>query len=569
MLPVWPVIVAAGLVAVILVSRQARQRRLEQLRATWGIASPRVHRMEEIARSHRSRVASRGGPVALDDRTWDDLVLDEVFQRIDHTESTLGRHALYHRLRMAHTVESLRAFESLVTRMSVDAPLRERVHLALGRLRDVHGYDLWWLAQPDAVNVPGWYVVFPILTLATLALLAGAIARHDLLPALIAVLGLSFALNIAALKRVGVVSTAFRQIAPLVATGQALRFLQGEDIDPLVTPLRRDTRSLLPLKTISRWVSGDPLMLSVQSNLAATILSDFLSVVYDYANVVLPLNSAGVYLGIARLRMDGAKLLDMVAAIGDVDAALGVASLRVGQARWTRPTFRSPGSPVAMMEAVHPLVADAVPNSVEMRPGAGMLVTGSNMSGKSTLLRTLGVTAVMAQSLHTCFASAYTAPLLVVQSCIGRADDILAGKSYYMVEVEALLGLVQASAGPMPHLFLLDEMFRGTNAVERIAAGQSVLIELVSDGKPHMVVAATHDNELVDLLAGLYAPFHFGDALTDDTLTFDYHLRAGRATSRNAIALLRLNGAPPALVERALASAAELDRQRAGERQRS
>ena len=136
----------------------------------------------------------------------------------------------------------------------------------------------------------------------------------------------------------------------------------------------------------------------------------------------------------------------------------------------------------------------------------------------------------------------------MVRSGIGRADDILAGKSYYLVEVEALLGLVRDSTGAMPHLFLLDEMFRGTNAVERIAAGQSVLIELI-DRKPHMVVAATHDNELVDLLSGSYAPFHFGDALTDETLTFDYCLRPGRATSRNAIALLRLNGAPPALVE--------------------
>src|SRR4029434_5498009 len=192
---------------------------------------------------------------------------------------------------------------------------------------------------------------------------------------------------------------------------------------------------------------------------------------------------------------------------------------------------------IAITEAIHPVVAGAVPNSVELQPGTGMLVTGSHMSGKTTLLRTLGVTAVFAQSLHTCFASAYSAPMLVVRSCIGRADDILAGKSYYLVEVESLLGLVRASASPMPHLFLLDEMFRGTNAVERIAAGQSVLIELIEGGKPHVVVAVTHDNELVDLLSGTYAPFHFGDALTDQSLTFDYRLRSGRATSRTAIAL--------------------------------
>jgi hypothetical protein len=517
--------------------------------------------MEEIATSHRSRASSRDEPVALDDRTWDDLVLDEVFQRIDYTESTLGRHALYHRLRVAHTTESLRAFESLVTRLSDDAAARERVQLALGRLVDPQGYNLWWLARPDAVDVPVWYAAFPAMAFVTLVLIPVVVVRPALLPALIGVLVLNFVLHLATFRRIEAISTAFRQIAPLVATGQALRFIQGDDVDPLVAPLRRDAR-LARLKTISRWVSGDPLMLSVQPNMAAVALADLIVLIYDYLNLVLPVNAAGVYFGIASLRADAAKLLDMIGALGDVDVALSVAALRAGQTAWSRPIFTPPGSIVAMTEAIHPLVAGAVPNSVELRPGAGMLVTGSNMSGKSTLLRTLGVTTVMAQSLHTCFASAYAAPMLMVRSCIGRADDILAGKSYYMVEVEALLGLVRDSTGAMPHLFLLDEMFRGTNAVERIAAGQSVLIELI-DRKPHMVVAATHDNELVDLLSGSYAPFHFGDALTDETLTFDYCLRPGRATSRNAIALLRLNGAPPALVERALASAAELDRQRA------
>jgi DNA mismatch repair ATPase MutS len=87
-----------------------------------------------------------------------------------------------------------------------------------------------------------------------------------------------------------------------------------------------------------------------------------------------------------------------------------------------------------------------------------------------------------------------------VRSCIGRSDELLSGKSYYIVEVESLLGLVEASANAAPHLFLLDELFRGTNAVERIAAGQAVLLELVSDAKvsrtnPHVVIAATHDGE--------------------------------------------------------------------------
>jgi DNA mismatch repair ATPase MutS len=149
-----------------------------------------------------------------------------------------------------------------------------------------------------------------------------------------------------------------------------------------------------------------------------------------------------------------------------------------------------------------------------------------------------------------------------VRSCIGRSADLIAGKSYYLVEVEAVLALVNASGQPAPHLFIFDELFRGTNAVERIAAAEAVLTALIEGGKPHVVLAATHDGELVDLLRDSYTVCHFGDAVGPNGLTFDYRLTPGPATSRNAIALLELNGAPEAVVTRALARAAELDRQR-------
>jgi DNA mismatch repair ATPase MutS len=206
-----------------------------------------------------------------------------------------------------------------------------------------------------------------------------------------------------------------------------------------------------------------------------------------------------------------------------------------------------------------------VPNSITLAPRRGVLITGSNMSGKSTCLRTIGVTAVMAQTLHTCLAVEYAAPVFNVRSSIGRSDDLVSGKSYYIAEVESLLALVEASAGPAPHLFLLDELFRGTNAVERIAAGRAVLLELVSDAKRpslHVVLAATHDGELVNLLPGSYSAVHFGDAVGADGLAFDYQLRPGPATTRNAIALLRIHGASEDLIRRALECAAMLDAQR-------
>src|SRR5262249_53573422 len=142
-------------------------------------------------------------------------------------------------------------------------------------------------------------------------------------------------------------------------------------------------------------------------------------------------------------------------------------------------------------------------------------------------LRTVGVTVVMAQTLNTCFAAGYEAPLFEVQSCIGRSDDIIAGKSYYLVEVEEVLARVQASQRANPHVFLFDEMFRGTNAGERIGAAEAVLREIVAPGvdrKPHVAIVATHDSELVELLGDLSTPCHFTDSIGAEGLTFNYRL---------------------------------------------
>ncbi len=545
--------------------RAAHQSALEHVRASWGQPRPQTHKMDLIAASHAARVAELRVSGSLDERTWNDLNMDDVFAAIDRTGSTAGQHALYHRLRTTPTGDALDTFESLVTAVSENRAMRERAQVALARLTDPQGYNLWWLARPDAVKSPGWYAMFPVLALLPVALLAILPLEPRVLPVLIASLVFNVLVHFATFQHVGATAGAFRQLAPIIATGQALQFLAGDEIEPIVGPLHHDLPALSRLKTISRWVSGDPFMLALSTNPAAGVVSDLANTIYEYLNFVLPIDAVGMYLGSADLRKHGPGLLRVIAAIGDVDSALSVGSLRTERSDWTRPTFVPPGATAVLTDARHPLVTDAVPNSITLAPGFGVLVTGSNMSGKSTFLRTVGVSAVLAQTIHTCFASEYAAPVFHVQSCIGRSDDLLSGKSYYLVEVEALLSLVAASAEAAPHLFLLDELFRGTNAVERISAGQSVLTELIRSptaSKTHVVLAATHDGELVELLADSYSAWHFGDAIGKEGLTFDHRLKPGRATSRNAIALLRQHGAPPALVERALASAAALDRER-------
>ena len=521
--------------------------------------------MAAITASHRSRLSHLGSSASLDDRTWHDLDLDAVFAVIDRTASTLGQHALYHRVRTAPLAEHLDLFDTLVGRFDTEAGVRERAQTILARLSDPHGYDLWWLAEQDAIETRPWYVLFPILTTATILLIILAPMTPVVIPALVAALATNVVVRFLTDRRIQPLAVAFRQIAPVVATAESLRFLDSSEVRPLIGAIDTDTPRLRRLKTIARWISGDPLMLSMRAGSIAVLINDVISTTYEYLNLALVLDGNGVYFGARGLRAHRAALLRVMMAMGEVDAAISIASFRAGRTDWTKPRFREPGAVAELTDVRHPLVADAVANSITLAPGRGVLITGSNMSGKSTFLRTVGVTAVLAQTVHTCLATRYQAPVFSVRSCIGRSDDLLTGRSYYVAEVEALLELVAAGNTLAPHLFLLDELFRGTNAVERIAAGQAVLRQLVErpgTAKRHVALAATHDGELVDLLPDLYAPFHFGDTVGTDGLIFDHLLRHGPATTRNAIALLRLHGAPDELIGRALDCASMLDAQR-------
>jgi hypothetical protein len=548
----------------IAIARAARGSLLARIRAAWGRPIERTRKLDAMAESHRSRASRPGAAGSLDDRTWADLDLDAVFVALDRTESTLGQHALYHRLRTAPIAGSLDAFEALVNRMSADVPSRERAQMALARLQDPHGYELWWLGAPGGIETRPWYAIFPVLTAATLSVVVVAFLQPGMAPALFAMLGLNLGVRFATDGRIGALAAAFRQLAPVITAGESLRFLEGNDIEAVAGPLRAAVPRLRRLKTISRWVSGNPFMLPFNTNGLASALSDVVRTAYEYLNLLFLLDANGVYFGAKELRREGASLVRLISEMGEIDAAISVASYRAGRHDWCRPRFGPPGTSAVLTDVRHPLLTDAVANTITLSPSRGVLVTGSNMSGKSTFLRTVGVTAVLAQTIHTCLATEYEAPILKVRSCIGRADDLAAGKSYYIVEVEAVLGLLRASADRDPHLFLMDELFRGTNAVERISAGQAVLRELIGGAGPerHLAVAATHDGELVELLRETFDAYHFGDAVGAEGLVFDHRLQPGPATTRNAIALLRLHGAPERVLSRALTCAADLDRQR-------
>jgi DNA mismatch repair ATPase MutS len=242
--------------------------------------------------------------------------------------------------------------------------------------------------------------------------------------------------------------------------------------------------------------------------------------------------------------------------VGEVDALISIASLRKGLKLYCLPEIL-PGN--KMMDAVdiyHPFIVNCVTNSISLKEKS-ILLTGSNMSGKTSFIRTIGLNVITGLTIHTCFARKFALPRMKVFSAIRISDDLLNDKSYYFEEVLTIKEMIDESRSGKPNLFLLDEIFKGTNTIERISAGKAVLSYLA--GEENIVFVSTHDIELADLLQGTYELYHFSEKVDQKTVDFDYKLKEGKLKNRNAIRILQINDYPEVIIKEAIELSKELD----------
>jgi DNA mismatch repair ATPase MutS len=240
--------------------------------------------------------------------------------------------------------------------------------------------------------------------------------------------------------------------------------------------------------------------------------------------------------------------------VGLVDMLYSVASLRTGLPYYC---FPSPADPkcIDAVDMYHPLIENCVPNSFSNRMKS-VILTGSNMSGKTAFIRTIAINVLTAQTIHICFAKSFQVNPTRLFSSIQISDDLINAKSYYLQEVLTVKEMIEATDQSVSSLFLLDELFKGTNTTERIAAGKAVLSTL--NVNSNMVLIATHDLELVELLRNEFDLYHFSEQIDGSELTFDYKLKKGVMTHRNAIRILELYNYPPSTVAEAYATTVTL-----------
>lgn len=191
-----------------------------------------------------------------------------------------------------------------------------------------------------------------------------------------------------------------------------------------------------------------------------------------------------------------------------------------------------------------------VSNSIAIEK-KGVVLTGTNMSGKSTFLRMIGINVLFAQTFYFTLSSKYEAPFLNIVTSISPKDDVTSGKSYYLAEVEAILRIINASDDKVKPLCIIDEIFRGTNPIERISSSMAILNYI--NKRDAITLVATHDKELTDSLKNSYNFYYFSEDVDyKKGLSFDYKIKQGVVKSRNAIKLLEYVGYPREIIEEAI-----------------
>jgi len=243
----------------------------------------------------------------------------------------------------------------------------------------------------------------------------------------------------------------------------------------------------------------------------------------------------------------GPAVAEWLRAVGEVEAFAALATYAYERPDDPFPELVDRGRAFEADELGHPLIppASAVRNDVRLGgDGARVVIlSGSNMSGKSTFLRTVGVNAVLALAGAPVDAKRLRMSPLVLGATIRVEDSLQAGHSRFYAEILRIRAIVETARGPVPLLFLLDEILHGTNSYDRRIGAEGIVRALVSLGAIGLIT--THDLALTELAATLGAAaanMHFEDRLEQGRMTFDYRLRPGVVEHSNALALMRAIG---------------------------
>ncbi|MDO4273355.1 MAG: DNA mismatch repair protein MutS [Eubacteriales bacterium] len=506
--------------------------------------------IEKISRYFRRKA---GDGFVIDDITWNDLDMDRVYMLVNQTMSSPGEDVLYEMMRTPLlSQEKLEERDALVEFFATHEEEREKMQLMLssiGKTRLGSLADTVLALEKAPLVSKKIHVIMLAAMLVSLTFLAVISPLYAIM--VFFILSISNVINYYASKDYKLIELyldCFVHLLSMLSSADEMQAVKWPQVKKQMDAIQESRSAFGAFRKKA---------ILLTSNNKGT--GDILQAILDYVRMVFHVDILAYNSVLKDVQGKTDKIMQLIDNIGELDAAISIASFREMMILKCKPEFTSYDGGEIQLEAedlYHPLISEAVANSISAK--GGTLVTGSNASGKSTFLKNIAINSILAQTLNTCTCSFYRAPLLKVMTSMALRDDLSGGESYFIVEIKSLKRILDESRKEEPLLCIIDEVLRGTNTIERIAASSRILKELSRNWV--LPFAATHDIELSYILDGVYENYHFEEEVTDGQVNFNYLLHKGRATTRNAIKLLDVLGYDKEVVEAARNAAAEFER---------
>jgi MutS domain V len=524
------VIIAAVGVAVLVNMYYALQRR-KSIQMLWD----RNARLDSLTNYHETFKnfylnSRKPNHFCVDDVTWNDLNMEKIYKDINYTFTSVGEELLYYRLKRAH--ENHVFDEELMKRITTDGEYRIKLSLILSGLgRSTYANSSKYMFGIPNYKLKPFYYLFGAMPFVGLTCLFISIPV-GLLIFLLSTLVNSFLFFGTRSKREEEFESLFYCLNVIIASRKMAKLNDN-------TALLHQTAKLKRAPFVSALLlKEDPSGVNVVHQLFTLLKSIFLIDYFVFHYIIHLLNNNTAIYEKAWKN------------IGEIDCCYSTALWRKTLPYYCLPKYAN-DSNLKIKGAYHPLLSEPVGNDFNFENH--VLLTGSNASGKSTFIKTIALNIILSQALHTSTSKEITLTKGIVYSSMAMADDIEKGQSYFLSEIAALKRIFDIrNSDEAVHMYLfVDEVFKGTNTIERIAAAESVLTSLSTYPRTK-IIAATHDLELTDKLAAAYENYHFNEQIVNDEVIFDYLIKHGPSDTRNAIELLRITGFPNKVYDDAL-----------------